>query len=55
MEVPVLLAMKGKREQWVNYRVHNNTFIVDGLLEYLALISGVGRDQERVDVKRSPK
>lgn len=54
-EVPVLLAMKGKREQLVNYRVHNNTFIVDGLFDHLALISGVGRDQERIDVKRSAK
>lgn len=54
-EVPVLLAMKGKREQLVNYRVQNNTFIVDGLFEHLALISGVGRHQERVDVKRSAK
>ncbi|MDL2227015.1 TrbG/VirB9 family P-type conjugative transfer protein, partial [Deltaproteobacteria bacterium OttesenSCG-928-M10] len=54
-EVPVLLAMKGKREQLVNYRVHNNTFVVDGLFEHLALISGVGRDRVRVDIKRSGK
>jgi type IV secretion system protein VirB9 len=54
-EVPVLLAMKGKREQLVNYRVHNGTFVVDGLFEHLALISGVGRQQERVDVKRRLK
>ena len=54
-EVPVLLAMKGKREQLVNYRVQNNTFIVDGLFDHLALISGVGRHQERIDVKRGAK
>ena len=52
---PVLLAMRGQREQIVNYRIHNNTFVVDGLFDHLALISGVGRDQERVDVKRSVK
>ena len=54
-EVPVLLAMKGKREQLVNYRVQNGAFIVDGLFEHLTLISGVGRQQERIDVKRSVK
>jgi len=51
-EAPVLLAMKGKREQLVNYRVHNNTFVVDGLFEHLALISGVGRDQVKVTIKK---
>ena len=54
-ELPVLLAMKGKQEQLVNYRVHNNTFVVDGLFEHLALISGVGRDRVRVDIKRKVK
>lgn len=54
-EVPVILAMKGKKEQIVNYRVHNNSFVVDGLFEHLALISGVGGDQQRVDIKRSFK
>ena len=55
MDSPVLLAMRGKREQIVNYRVHNNTFVVDGIFGHLALISGVGRDQERVDIKRTVK
>jgi type IV secretion system protein VirB9 len=54
-EIPVLLAFKGSREQIVNYRVHHNTFVVDGLFEHLALVSGVGRDQERVEVKREVK
>lgn len=51
-EVPVLLAMKGKREQLVNYRVQNNTFIVDGIFEHLVLISGVGRDQVKITVRK---
>jgi type IV secretion system protein VirB9 len=50
-EIPVLLALKGRREQIVNYRVHHNTFVVDGLFEHLALVSGVGRNQERVEIK----
>lgn len=52
---PVLLAMRGKQEQIVNYRVHNNAFVVDGLFDHLALISGVGRAQERIDIKRGVK
>lgn len=52
-ETPVLLTMRGKTEQMVNYRFRNNTFEVDGLFDHLALVSGVGREQERVDVKRS--
>lgn len=52
-DVPVLLAMRGKREQMVNYRVKNGAFIVDGLFDHLVLISGVGRDRVRVDIKRS--
>ena len=51
-EIPALLALKGRREQIVNYRVHHNTFVVDGLFEHLALVSGVGRNQERVEIKR---
>ena len=54
-EAPVLLAMKGKQEQLVNYRFQNNAFVVDGLFDHLALISGVGGQQTRVDVKRSLK
>ncbi len=51
-ETPVLLAMNGSREQLVNYRVHNNTFIVDGLFDHLALIAGVGRDQVKVTIRK---
>jgi type IV secretion system protein VirB9 len=54
-EAPVLLAMKGRQEQLVNYRVHNNTFVVDGLFERLCLVSGVGRNQARVDIIRKVK
>jgi len=54
-EIPALLALKGRREQIVNYRVHHNTFVVDGLFEHLALVSGVGRKQERVEIKREAK
>lgn len=52
-EAPVLLALRGNTEQMVNYRFRNHTYEVDGLFEHLALISGVGRGQTRVDVVRS--
>ncbi len=55
VEAPVLLAMKGRQEQLVNYRVHNNTFVVDGLFDRLCLVSGVGRGQARVDIVRKVK
>lgn len=54
-DMPVLLALKGKAEKMVNYRLKKNCFEVDGLYDHLALIAGVGRDQQRVDIKRSGK
>jgi type IV secretion system protein VirB9 len=54
-ETPVLLAMKGSKEQLINYRFQDNTFVVDGLFEHLALITGVGGSQTRVDVRRGAK
>jgi type IV secretory pathway VirB9-like protein len=44
----------GRREQIVNYRVHLNTFVVDGLFGHLVLVSGVGKDQARIEIKREP-
>lgn len=55
-DIPVLLAMRGKTEQIINYRFKSNCYEVDGLYDHLALISGVGHSQERVDIiKRSAK
>ncbi len=54
-DVPILLALQNDQEQMINYRVRNNTFEVDGLFEELVLISGVGSDQERIDVRRVVK
>ena len=39
----------------VNYRVKDAAMIVDGLFERIALIIGVGGDQEKVEVIREAK
>lgn len=52
-EMPALMVMKGKKEVLVNYRVKSgHTMEVDGIFDHVALVVGVGRDQERVDIYR---
>lgn len=51
-EMPVLLVRKGSKDVVVNYRVHDTTIMVDGLFDTIALIIGVGGDQESVAVRR---
>lgn len=54
-EMPVLLVRKGKQDVLVNYRVKDSAMIVDGLFDRIALIIGVGGDQEKVEVIRENK
>ena len=54
-EMPVLLVRKGKQDVLVNYRVKDSAMIVDGLFDRIALIIGVGGDQEKVEVIRGVK
>ena len=54
-EMPVLLVRKGKQDVLVNYRVKDSAMIVDGLFERIALIIGVGGDQEKVEIVRGKK
>lgn len=54
-EMPVLLVRKGKQDVLVNYRVKDSAMIVDGLFERIALIIGVGGDQEKVEIVRGNK
>lgn len=52
-EMPALMVMKGKREVLVNYRVRSgHTMEVDGVFDQVALVVGVGKEQERVDIYR---
>ena len=54
-EMPVLLVRKGKQDVLVNYRVKDSAMIVDGLFERIALIIGVGGDQEKIEIIRGKK
>ena len=54
-EMPILLVRKGKQEVLVNYRVKDSALVVDGLFERIALVIGVGGEQEKVEVIRGGK
>jgi type IV secretion system protein VirB9 len=54
-EMPVLLVRKGGKDVLVNYRVKEQAMIVDGLFERIALVIGVGGDQEKVEIIRGVK
>jgi len=49
-EAPALLVNAGNGIQMVNYRVKGNYYVVDRLLTDAILVSGVGRDQDRVTI-----
>lgn len=51
-EMPVLLAKSGG-DILINYRVENNTFIVDGDITEVMLILGVGSNQKKITVKKA--
>lgn len=52
-EIPALLVRKGGTDVLVNYRVQNETVIVDGLFNTIALVAGVGGNQESIEIRRS--
>ena len=49
-EAPALLINAGSGTQMVNYRVEGNYYVVDRLFSDAILVSGVGRDQDRVNI-----
>lgn len=52
-EAPVLIGISPDgNEQMINYRLKGNLYVVDGSVHKMALISGVGRKQERVELTR---
>ena len=51
-EMPVLLVRKGRQDVLVNYRVKDQAMVVDGLFERIALVIGVGSDQEKIEIIR---
>ncbi|MDA8349023.1 MAG: P-type conjugative transfer protein TrbG [Pseudomonadota bacterium] len=50
-EAPALLVNAGSGTQMVNYRVAGNYYVVDRLFSGAILVSGVGRDQDRVTIR----
>jgi type IV secretion system protein VirB9 len=53
-EAPVLIGISpGGDEQMINYRLKGNLYVVDGTLFRLALISGVGGGQQRIELTRN--
>ena len=61
-EAPTLLVVRrhgrvlGKSEQvMVNYRVQNRRYIVDAVFDQAVMIVGVGGNQEKVTITRTPK
>ncbi len=51
-EAPVLLVMEGDREAVANYRVDGTRYLVDGVPGAAILVVGVGRDQQKVTIRR---
>ena len=49
-EAPALLINAGSGTQMVNYRVKGNYYVVDRLFSEAILVSGVGREQDRVTI-----
>ncbi len=49
-DAPALLIDAGSGTQMVNYRVEGNYYVVDRLFSNAILVSGVGRDQDRVTI-----
>lgn len=51
-DAPVLYVVSGGQNQIVNYRLKNNMMVVDYLIDKAILISGVGRQQQKITISR---
>jgi P-type conjugative transfer protein TrbG len=52
-EIPALVVLgPGNQEQLVNYRMVDDRYVVDKVIDKAALITGVGRRQQRVNIQR---
>ena len=49
-EAPALMIKAAGGSQLVNYRLAGNYFVVDRLFKQAMLVSGVGREQDRVTI-----
>jgi type IV secretion system protein VirB9 len=52
-EAPVLIGINAAgTEQMINYRLKGNLYVIDGTVFKMAFISGVGKEQERIELTR---
>ena len=55
-EIPALVILGvGHQEQLVNYRLSGDRFVVDQVVDHAALIYGVGRHQQRIEIIREER
>ena len=50
--IPALVLLDRNQEQIVNYRMVNDKYVVDQVIDKAALIRGIGKNQERVEISR---
>ena len=50
-DAPALMVAAGDGSEMVNYRVRGDYYIVDKLFDQAVLVSGVGREQDRVSIR----
>jgi len=50
-DAPALMVAAGDGNEMVNYRVRGDYYIVDKLFDQAVLVSGVGREQDRVSIR----
>jgi len=54
-EAPVLIGINADgQDQMINYRLKSNMYVIDGTFNRIALLSGVGRRQQRIELTRLP-
>ena len=50
-DAPALMVAAGDGSEMVNYRVRGDYYVVDKLFDQAVLVSGVGREQDRVSIR----
>ncbi|ARD70047.1 Type IV secretion system protein trbG (plasmid) [Aminobacter sp. MSH1] len=51
-DAPVLFVVSGKENRIVNYRMNGTMMVVDYYIDRAILVSGVGRDQQKITIRR---
>ena len=51
-DIPVLFVMSGDKRTIVNYRLKGVVMIVDAIFERAILVSGVGKNEEKIVITK---